>query len=185
MNFSQLLLISTFVLLQDSLKFILDSYRFKYGHSFPTETSELHSTRFKSWKFQLIPALIEKYIYIRSRSIWLHFLFHVYSDKIDQILDDAETTESMVNQILYRTFLYQKCHDKALLPTGAEVTIPFMYWLLETWSEWGKAETGKKSTTNCDWKKKSCKPKGLNNVLRMFMTTLFYQANPCEGCTFI
>ena len=76
---------------------------------------------------------------IRSRSIWLHFLFHVYSDKIDQILDDAENTESMVNQILYRTFTYQKAHDKALLPTGAEVTIPFMYWLLETWSEWGKA----------------------------------------------
>ena len=100
------------------------------------------------------------YIYIRSRSIWLHFLFHVYSDKIDQILDDAETTESMVNQILYRTFTYQKCHDKALLPTGAEVTIPFMYWLLETWSEWGKAETGKKSTTNCDWKKNHANQKG-------------------------
>lgn len=46
---------------------------------------------------------------------------------MDQILDDAENTESMVNQILYRTFTYQKCHDKALLPTGAEVTIPFKY----------------------------------------------------------
>ena len=53
LNFSQLLLISTFVSLQDSLKFIRDSYRIKYGHSFPTETSELHSTRFKSWKFSL------------------------------------------------------------------------------------------------------------------------------------
>ena len=53
----------------------------------------------------------------------LIFLFHVYSDKIDQILDDAENTESMVNQILYRTFTYDKAH----LPTGAEVTIPFKY----------------------------------------------------------
>ena len=44
---------------------------------------------------------------------------------MDQILDDAENTESMVNQILYRTFTYPKCHDKALLPTGAKVTIPF------------------------------------------------------------
>ncbi|CAH3046502.1 unnamed protein product, partial [Porites lobata] len=42
------------------------------------------------------------------------------TNKIDQILDDAENTESMVNQILYRTFTYQKAHDKALLPTGAE-----------------------------------------------------------------
>ncbi|CAH3159044.1 unnamed protein product, partial [Porites evermanni] len=41
-------------------------------------------------------------------------------NKIDQILDDAENTESMVNQILYRTFTYQKCYDKALLPTGAK-----------------------------------------------------------------
>ena len=48
LNFSQLLLISTFVSLQDSLKFLLASYRFKYGDSFPPETSELHSTRFKS-----------------------------------------------------------------------------------------------------------------------------------------
>ena len=53
----------------------------------------------------------------------LIFLFYVYSDKIDQILDDAENTESMVNQILYRTFTYDKAH----LPTGAEVTIPFKY----------------------------------------------------------
>ncbi|CAH3046582.1 unnamed protein product [Porites lobata] len=42
------------------------------------------------------------------------------TNKIDQLLDDAENTESMVNQILYRTFTHQKCHDKALLPTGAK-----------------------------------------------------------------
>ena len=94
----------------------------------------------------------------------LIFWFHVYSDKIDQILDDAENTESMVNQILYRTFTYQKCHDKASLPTGAEVTIPFKSWLLETWSEWGKAETRKKSTTNWVKKKNTCKSTGLNHV---------------------
>ena len=80
-------------------------------------------------------------------------MFHVYSDKIDQILDDAENTESMVNQILYRTFTYQKCHEKALLPTGAKVTIPFSIDIFETWSEWGKAETEKKAQQTLTEKK--------------------------------
>ena len=112
-------------------------------------------------------------------------MFHVYSDKIDQILDDAENTESMVNQILYRTFTYQKCHEKALLPTGAKVTIPFSIDIFETWSEWGKAETEKKAQQTLTEKKNTCKLTGLENVLRMSVTTIVYQANPREGCTFI
>jgi len=59
-------------------KLLVDTYRRKYGDSFPP------------------------------------------TNKIDQILDGAEKTESMVNQILYRTFTYQKGYDKALLPTGPE-----------------------------------------------------------------
>ena len=57
--------------------------------------------------------------------------FHSFTDKIDQILDGAEKTESMVNQILYRTFTYQKGYDKALLPTGPEVMTPFREGHLE------------------------------------------------------
>ena len=113
------------------------------------------------------------------------FRFYLYSDKIDQILDDAENTESMVNQILYRTFTYQKRHDKALLPTGAKVSIPFSIDIFETWTEWGKAETGKKAEQTLTEKKNTCKLTGLDNVLRMSVTTLVYQANPREGCTFI
>ena len=59
LTLSQLLLISTFVSLQDELEFLLAGYRLKYGDSFPPE-SELHSTRRKSRKMQLIPILIEK-----------------------------------------------------------------------------------------------------------------------------
>ena len=52
-------------------------------------------------------------------------IFYLFTDKIDEALDDAENTERMVNQILCRTFTCQKGHDKALLPTGSEVIIPF------------------------------------------------------------
>lgn len=51
LTLSQLLLISTFVSLQDDkwriycMNFLLDTYRLKYGDSFPPG-SELHSTRF-------------------------------------------------------------------------------------------------------------------------------------------
>ena len=52
-------------------------------------------------------------------------IFYLFTDKIDEVLDDAENTERMVDQILCRTFTCQKGHDKALLPTGSEVIIPF------------------------------------------------------------
>ena len=52
-------------------------------------------------------------------------MFYLFTDKIDEALDNAENTERMVNQILCRTFTCQKGHDKALLPTGSEVIIPF------------------------------------------------------------
>jgi len=39
------------------------------------------------------------------------------------VLDDTENTESMVNQVLYRSFTNQQGCDKALLPTGPEVQI--------------------------------------------------------------
>ena len=45
-------------------------------------------------------------------------MFYLFTDKIDEVLDDAENTERMVNQILCRTFTCQKGHDKALLPTA-------------------------------------------------------------------
>ena len=55
----------------------------------------------------------------------------ISTDKLDQVLDDTENTESMVNQVLYRSFTNQKGCDKALLPTGPEVQIielSFIAW---------------------------------------------------------
>lgn len=40
--------------------------------------------------------------------------------KLDKVVDDAENTSSMVNQVLYKTFTKQQGYDKALLPTGAK-----------------------------------------------------------------
>ena len=51
--------------------------------------------------------------------------FYLSTEKIDDVLDDAQNTERMVNQILCRTFTSQKGHDKALLPTYSEVIVPF------------------------------------------------------------
>lgn len=51
--------------------------------------------------------------------------FYLSTDKIDDVLDEAQNTERMVNQILCRTFTCQKGHDKALLPTDCEVIVPF------------------------------------------------------------
>lgn len=39
-------------------------------------------------------------------------------DKLDHVLDDTGNTESMVKQLLYRTFTTQQGCNKALLPTG-------------------------------------------------------------------
>ena len=49
--------------------------------------------------------------------------FFVFIEKVDQVLDDTENTESMVNQLLYRTFTRQRNFDKAVLPTGQKVWI--------------------------------------------------------------
>jgi len=47
----------------------------------------------------------------------------ISTDKLDQVLDDTGNTESMVNQVLYRSFKNQQGGDKALLPTGPEVQV--------------------------------------------------------------
>ena len=39
------------------------------------------------------------------------------------MIDDAENTEGMVNQVLYRAFTKQHGCNKALLPTGSKVLI--------------------------------------------------------------
>ena len=48
--------------------------------------------------------------------------FH-FTEKVDQLLDDTENTESMVNQLLYRTFKRQQNFGKATLPIGKKVRI--------------------------------------------------------------
>lgn len=52
-----------------------------------------------------------------------YFLFNFLSilDKLDKVIDDAEKTESMVNQVLYRTFTKQQGSNKTLLLTGPKV----------------------------------------------------------------
>ena len=49
----------------------------------------------------------------------------------------------------------------------------------------GQGRNAEKNTTNSDWKKNTCKLTGLDNVLRMSVTTLVHQENPRDGCTFI
>ena len=49
------------------------------------------------------------------------FYFHI--EKVDQVLDETENTESMVNQLLYRTFTRQQTFHDAVLLTDQKVRI--------------------------------------------------------------
>lgn len=55
---------------------------------------------------------------------WLQNLISGYIsnlDKLDKVTEDVEKTESMVNQVLHRTFTKQQGCDRAILLTGPKV----------------------------------------------------------------
>lgn len=50
------------------------------------------------------------------------FSFLLLLGKFDQLLEDAENTKNMTNQLLYRTFKDQQGCSETALPTGPKVS---------------------------------------------------------------
>ena len=50
-------------------------------------------------------------------------MFFPFIEKVDQVLDGTENTESMVNQLLYRTFTKNQSFGEAILDVGQKVPI--------------------------------------------------------------
>jgi len=65
--------------------------------------------------------------YLRITYIHKYGDFLPPTNKLDQVLDDTDNTESMVNQVLFRSLIHQQGCDKASLPSGPEVQITEMF----------------------------------------------------------